>query len=94
MVSLHHNAGRRLLMMSERNWHVNKKCLQVFFRATVVSLLVFISVGCFFAAERNSKQNGDYKDLDVANVTQSSMFGKYDLALEHTARDKYSGTVT
>ena len=71
-------------MMSERTWHVNKKFLQILFRATVVSLLVFTSIGCYFAAERNSKQYGDYKDLDVANVKQSSMFGKYDLALEHT----------
>ena len=66
-------------MMSERTWHVNKKFLQILFRATVVSLLVFTSIGCYFAAERNSKQYGDYKDLDVANVKQPSMFGKYQM---------------
>ena len=68
--------GDNLFMMSKTNWRVNKKCFQVFFRATVVYLLVAISIGCYFLAKKDSNQYGDLLDFNVANVTGSSLFGK------------------
>ena len=73
-----HKNDDNLHMMSKRNWHVNKKCFQVFFRATVVYLLVAISIGCYFFAKKDSNLDGDLLDFDVANVKGSSLFGKQD----------------
>ena len=63
-------------MLNKKDWHINKKCCFILFRATVVFLLVATSIGCYFAASRNSIQHGNLNDFDVVVVTGSPDFGK------------------
>ena len=64
-------------MLSKSDWRLNKKCCLILISTTVVFLLTAISIGCYYAASRDSNQYGNYKDFDVVSVTDSSLLGKF-----------------
>ena len=63
-------------MLGKRDWRVNKKCCLTFLGTTVAFVLVAVSIGCYFYAERNYDQLLSFKQYGVSNVTRSPVSGK------------------
>ena len=64
-------------ILNKNVWRTNRKCCHLFLSTTVVFLLIVVSLGCYYAASRNSNQQGDFKDFEIANVTALPVFGNF-----------------